>query len=132
MHTYHTNEVSHAKSELKLNTHTVLQASVTLEGIDNVDDFVEKLDRIEPPGQLISLLTDPLLQKFVELNPSPIVSSRIKLWLSTCLEEQYNAIREGTADNQYFSEILDGLLQHARYTKVCSTRNKLLSGAHQI
>ncbi|KAF2688950.1 Mis6-domain-containing protein [Lentithecium fluviatile CBS 122367] len=101
VHTYHTNE-----------------ASVTLEGIDNVQDFVEKLDRIEPPGQLISFLTDPLLQKYVDLRPSPITSRRIELWLSTCLEEQYNTIKDGTGDSQYLSEILDGFLKHAQYTKV--------------
>ncbi|KAF2640917.1 Mis6-domain-containing protein [Massarina eburnea CBS 473.64] len=100
VHTFHANE-----------------ASVTLEGIDNVGDFVEKLDRIEPPGQLISFLTDPLLQKFVDLKPSPIVERRIELWLSTCLEEQYNAVKEGTADHPYLSEVLDGLLKHAQYTK---------------
>jgi centromere protein I len=92
---------------------------VTLEGIDNAEDFVEKLDRIEPPGQLISFLTDPLLQKYVELKPSPIISSRIDLWLATCLEEQYGAERQGTGNEPFLSELLDGLLKHARYTKVC-------------
>ena len=91
---------------------------MTLEGIDNVDDFVDQLERIEPPGQLISYLTDPLLQKFVELKPSPIMLRRIELWLSTCLEEQYNALKEGSIDHQYLSEILDGLVKHAQYTKV--------------
>lgn len=91
---------------------------MTLEGIDNVEDFVEKLDRIEPPGQLISFLTDPLLQKYVELKPSPIVATRIDLWLATCLEEQYAAERQGTGDIPYASEILDGLLRHSQYTKV--------------
>lgn len=93
------------------------QTSVTLEGIDSVEDFVEKLDRIEPPGQLISFLTDPLLQKYVELKPSPIISTRIDLWLATCLEDQYETGRLGTGDSQYLSELLDGLLTHARYTK---------------
>jgi centromere protein I len=99
--------------------YNVGQASITLEGIDNVDDFVNKLDRIEPPGQLISFLTDPLLQKYVELKPSPITERRIELWLSTCLEEQYNAVKEGNADLHYLSELLDGLLKHVQYTKVC-------------
>jgi centromere protein I len=91
---------------------------VTLEGIDNVEDFVEKLDRIEPPGQMISFLTDPLLQKFVELRPSPIPSTRIDLWLATCLEGLYEAERSGTGDPLYSSEILEGLFQHTQSTKV--------------
>jgi centromere protein I len=85
-----------------------------------VKDFVEKLDRIEPPGQLISFLTDPLLQKYVDLKPSPTTLRRIDLWLSTCLEEQYNAVKMGAVDASYLSEILDGLLKHAHYTKVCA------------
>ncbi|KAF2826193.1 Mis6-domain-containing protein [Ophiobolus disseminans] len=100
-----------------VHTHHATEASVTLEGIDTVEDFVEKLDRIEPPGQLISFLTDPLLQKFVELRPSPITSTRIDLWLSTCLEDAYESERTGTGDSQYLKEILEGLLTHAQYTK---------------
>lgn len=91
---------------------------MTLEGIDNVDDFVERLDCIEPPGQLISFLTDPLLQKFVELRPLPIVSTRIDLWLATCLEDLYEAERSGTVDQSYLREILEGLLEHAQSSKV--------------
>lgn len=101
-----------------VHTYHATEASVTLEGIDNVEDFVEKLDRIEPPGQLISFLADPLLQKYVELRPSPITSTRIDLWLSTCLEDLYEVERHGTGDPQYLSEILIGLLKHTRYTKV--------------
>jgi len=101
-----------------VHTYHATEASVTLEGIDTVEDFVEKLDRIEPPGQLISLLTDPLLQKYVELKPSTIVSTRIDLWLSTCLEDVYEAERMGTGNTQYLKELLDGLHIHAQYTKV--------------
>ncbi|KAK7187222.1 Mis6 domain-containing protein [Paraphaeosphaeria sporulosa] len=100
VHTFHANETS-----------------VTLEGIDNVEDFVEKLEVFEVPGQMVSFLTDPLLQKFVELSGSPIITKRIQLWLSMCLEDQYNAIKEDSVDWRYFSDILDGLLKHAQYTK---------------
>jgi centromere protein I len=91
---------------------------VTLEGIDNVDDFVEKLDRIEAPGQMISFLTDPLLQKYVELRPSPVTSTRIDLWLSACLEDLYEAERLGAGEPQYLEQILYSLHMHADCTKV--------------
>lgn len=91
---------------------------MTLEGIDNVEAFVERLDQIEPPGQLISFLTDPLLQKFVDLNPSPVASARIGLWLATCLEDQTTSAVQTADDSPFLAELLDGLLQHARYTKV--------------
>jgi centromere protein I len=103
-----------------VHTYHATEASVTLEGIDNVDDFVEKLDLIEPPGQMISFLADPLLQKYVELKPSPITSTRIDLWLATCLEELYEAERMGTGDPQYLKEILSGLANHADCAKVCA------------
>ncbi|KAF1967378.1 Mis6-domain-containing protein [Bimuria novae-zelandiae CBS 107.79] len=99
VHTFHANETS-----------------VTLEGIDNVEDFVEKLDLIDPPGQMVSFLTDPLLQKYVELRDTPIISRRIQLWLESCLEDQYNASREGVVDVRYLSQILEGLLRHVQYT----------------
>lgn len=102
------------------NVHTFhsTEASVTLEGIDTVVGLVEKLDLIEPPGQMVAILKDPLLQKYADLKPSPITSTRIDLWLSTCLEELYEAERAGTGDRQYLTELLDGLLSHARYAKV--------------
>lgn len=90
-----------------------------------MEDFVENLDRIEPPGQLISFLTDPLLQKYVELKPAPVVITRIDLWLSTCLEDLYEAERLGTGDLQYASEILDGLLKHTQYTKASYQKSSL-------
>ncbi|CAO2648421.1 Nn.00g076880.m01.CDS01 [Neocucurbitaria sp. VM-36] len=102
----------------EVHTYYTSETSVTLEGIDNVEDFVEKLDRIEPPGQLISLLTDPLLQKYVDLKPSPMVSARLDLWLASCLEEQYEAELLGTGDPQYLTEVLNGLFKHAQCTKV--------------
>ncbi|CAA9963872.1 mis6 domain-containing protein [Pyrenophora teres f. maculata] len=100
-----------------VHTYHATEASITLEGIDNVDDFVEKLDRIEPPGQLVSLLADSLLQKYVDLKPSPVATARIGIWLSTCLEEQHYAYSQGNRDDRYLSEILDGLLAWAQYTK---------------
>ncbi|KAF2031695.1 Mis6-domain-containing protein [Setomelanomma holmii] len=100
-----------------VHTYHATEASVTLEGIDNADDFVEKLDRIEPPGQMVSFLTDPLLQKFVELQPAPIISTRIDLWLSICLEDLYRDEKLGSGDYSYLREILEGLLKHVQYTK---------------
>jgi centromere protein I len=96
-----------------------VQASVTLEGIDNVEDFVEKLDRIEPPGQCIAFLTDPLLLKYVDLNPSQATERRINLWLSACFQEQTNAVVARMVDKPYLTELLDGLLKNAQYNKVC-------------
>ncbi|KAF2652433.1 Mis6-domain-containing protein [Lophiostoma macrostomum CBS 122681] len=93
------------------------ETSVTLEEIDSVEDFVGKLERIEPPGQMISFLTDPLLQKYVALKPSPITSRRIELWLSASLEEECNAARAGSEDSSYLFELAGGLGNHSQYDK---------------
>ena len=97
---------------------------------------MEKLDRIEPPGQLIALLVDPLLQKYVDLKPSPITAGRLGNWLATCLEDQFEEHRQGTGNEQYLSEILDGLLRYAQYMKVSAlagfTRNWLIRQSHSI
>ncbi|KAL1796101.1 hypothetical protein ACET3X_006325 [Alternaria dauci] len=100
-----------------VHTYYATENSVTLEGIDGVDDFVEKLDRIEPPGQMVAVLTDPLLQKYIALKPSPIITARLNTWLAACLEEQFEECRQGTANAQHLSEILDGLLRYAQFTK---------------
>lgn len=91
---------------------------MTLEEIDNADDFVGKLEKIEPPGQMVSFLTDPLLQKYVALNPSPFNNKRIEFWLATCLEEEYNVIKSGQDASASLAELLEGLYQHAQYSKV--------------
>lgn len=67
---------------------------------------------------MISFLTDPLLQKYVELKPSPTVTKRIDLWLGTCLEDLYENHRHGAEDPYVLSEVLDGAYRHAQYTKV--------------
>ncbi|ORY17972.1 Mis6-domain-containing protein [Clohesyomyces aquaticus] len=102
----------------EVHTFHAVETSVTLEGIDTADDFVEKLDRIEFPGQLISFLTDPLLQKYLLLIPSEMASHRIDLWLSTYLEEEYEAARSGMATSEHLTEILEGLYKQTRYTKI--------------
>lgn len=101
----------------EVHTYQTTENSVTLEGIDNVDEFVEKLERIEPPGQLVSLLTDPLLQKYLDLKPSPVTTIRLHTWLAACLEDLFESERQGNGDARILSEMLKGVLKHAQYTK---------------
>lgn len=58
------------------------KASVTLEEVENVDDFVSKLDKLELPNQLVAVLEDPLLQKLLLLKPSgktyPFIKSKMR------------------------------------------------------
>ena len=78
-----------------------------------------KLESIEPPGQMVSFLTDPLLQKYVALRPSRMTDQRIELWVSAALEEQYDAAQRSLVDSSYLTEFLDGLAKHSQYSKAC-------------
>lgn len=83
-----------------------------------MDDFVANLEKIELPGQMVSFLTDPLLQKYVDLNPSPIMASRIDLWLAAHLEEEYNAVQSGLGASPDLPGFLENLYKHTQFTKV--------------
>jgi len=41
-----------------------------LEEVEDVSDFVKKLDKLEMPNQLVAALEDPLLRKLIALKPS--------------------------------------------------------------
>ena len=41
-----------------------------MEEVEDVSDFVKKLDKLEMPNQLVAVLEDPLLRKLISLKPS--------------------------------------------------------------
>ena len=93
---------------------------MTLEEISNANDFVDNIDRIELPGQLIASLRDPLLQKYLSLRPSELSTQRIRSWLSNyeigpddCQADASYARRQ--------EEVLMGILSFASMTQVCLT-----------
>lgn len=82
VHTSHAQPVSPISKLLptmKLNLE--MQSSITLEEISSLDQFVSKLETIEFPNQLVSALTDPLLQRLIQLRNSETVQLRIERWL---------------------------------------------------
>jgi centromere protein I len=89
-----------------------LQTSVTLEDIDNVETFVEKLEKIEPPSQLVSGLKDPLLQKYLILNTSDDSARRLEYWLQHYFEEEIDILQEGFGLSPSLSELLSGLVNY--------------------
>jgi len=89
-----------------------------LEEIENVDDFVGRLERIELPNQVISALSDSLFQKYLFLKPSETASKRLNQWLSTFFDEELHLLSHGQYPNKRLSEMLEKLLNYTRYTKV--------------
>ncbi|KAI5862882.1 Mis6-domain-containing protein [Durotheca rogersii] len=67
----------------EVHTSNATENSITLEEIENVDGFVDNLERIELPNQLIAVLGDPLLQKLLLLKPHAEAHQRAGSWLAS-------------------------------------------------
>jgi len=86
-----------------------------LEEIEDVHEFIYKLEKIEPPNQLVAVIGDPLLQKFLQLTSSELTSKRVDSWLLAFIEDQLES--SGSSDN-IILEMLKAVLGYTRYTKV--------------
>ncbi|KAH9909767.1 Mis6-domain-containing protein [Xylariomycetidae sp. FL2044] len=71
----------------EVHTSHATEQSVTLEEIESVDGFVKRLEIIELPNQLISVLADPLLQKFMLLRPQAEAQKRASSWLTSYVQD---------------------------------------------
>lgn len=91
------------------------QSSTTLEEIEDVHEFIQKLEKIELPNQLVAVIGDPLLQKFLQLRSSEIDTSRIDSWLLAFFEDQ---LQNSSSGQEGILEMLDAILKYARCTKV--------------
>ncbi|OTA02663.1 hypothetical protein A9Z42_0030570 [Trichoderma parareesei] len=100
-----------------VHTSHVAENAVTLEEIDNVTSFVQKMDRIELPNQLVAVLADPLLQKLLLLRPSAGAYQRIANWLSSVLQN----VLEGDADEATLWEVLDVVREFVVQSKLSLT-----------
>ncbi len=88
---------------------------MTLEEIEDVHEFVRKLEKIEPPNQLVAVIDDPLLQKFLQLRSSDDNSKRVDNWLFAFFEDQ---LEDATSSESKILEMLEAVLGFTRYTKV--------------
>ncbi|KAK3326277.1 Mis6-domain-containing protein [Apodospora peruviana] len=88
--------------------------SVTLEEIDGPDTFVENLDKIELPTQLVAVLADPLLQKLLLLRPDSESFSRISNWVTACMGD----VASGDGDLSLLLDIVDVVHDYTASTKV--------------
>lgn len=82
----HTSNATEVCSAIFLQRHhrlTSHQTSITLEEIESVDGFVNNLEKIELPNQLIAVLGDPLLQKLLTLKPQAEAYRRTSNWLAS-------------------------------------------------
>lgn len=101
---------------------TLVQNSVTLEEVENVTGFVQNIDRIELPNQLVAVLADPLLQKLLLLRPNAEAYQRVANWLNSVLQN----VIDGDADEAVLWEVLDVVKEFVVQNKVSwSSRRRL-------
>lgn len=78
-------------------------------------DFVQRLEKIEPPNQLVAVIQDPLLQKFLQLRSSEVYARRVDSWLMAFFEDQLEAAN--TSETKIL-EMLKSIQGYTHYTKV--------------
>ncbi len=92
---------------------------MTLEEIDSAESLAGKLEKIELPSQLVAILADPLLQKFMLLRPDAEASSRISNWLIACFAD----VSSGDAPTSLLFDMLEVVHEYTVATKVCLPRH---------
>jgi centromere protein I len=98
---------------------------VALEDVQDVDDFVQKLDQLELPSQLAAVLEDPLLQKYLALRPSATSDDRINNWLAAYLDDLLKTPKSSPGAGARLSGLLSQLAKYTRSTRV--SRSPLLT-----
>lgn len=113
------NGVKRSKVSIVPEVHTsrAHESSITLEEIENVKEFVQKLDKIELPNQLVSVIGDPLLQKLLSLKSTEITLRRVNNWLEAFFED--NASSDEASETKIL-DMLTAIRDYARYSKVGS------------
>ncbi|KAI9683106.1 MAG: hypothetical protein M1829_005897 [Trizodia sp. TS-e1964] len=88
-----------------------------MDEVENVQDFVQKLESIDLPNQLVSALGDSLLQHFLLLRPSAAADMRIDSWLSAYFEDELLAFQEERAGRNSLTDVLQKCLSYIKFTK---------------
>ncbi|PMD43361.1 Mis6 domain protein [Hyaloscypha variabilis F] len=98
----------------EVHTSRAQESSITLEEIEDVHEFVRKLEKIEPPNQLVAAINDTLLQKYLLLRSSDTDSQRIDSWLFALFEDQ---LEDSTSSEGKIFETLEAVLGYTEYNK---------------
>ncbi|KAM0138696.1 hypothetical protein ACHAP3_003560 [Botrytis cinerea] len=99
----------------EVHTSYAQDTSITLEEVGDVDEFIQKLEKIELPNQLVASIHDPLLQKLLHLRSSETTLQRIDYWLLAFFEDQ---LENGRSSETQIADMLELILQYTRFTKV--------------
>ncbi|PWY80946.1 Mis6 domain protein [Aspergillus sclerotioniger CBS 115572] len=90
----------------------------SLEELRGVEHLVEKVDKIELPNQIISMLGNSLAQKYLFLVRSEAANRRLNDWLRTFLSDQLEcAWANDMEDLESLGYILALAVEYVQYTK---------------
>lgn len=118
----HRGLVKRSKAEIAVpdvQTSRVPHGRTSLEELRGVDHFVERIDKIELPNQIISTMGDRLAQKYLFLVQSDAASARLDDWLLSFLSDKLEQIRDGDEDDpETLTYILSLAADYVQYAKV--------------
>ncbi|OJJ43822.1 hypothetical protein ASPZODRAFT_145761 [Penicilliopsis zonata CBS 506.65] len=99
-------------------TSRVSQNHTSLEELRSISDFVEKLDQIEPPNQMVSVLGDNMAQKYLLLLQPEIANRRLNDWLNAFLVDRLEHTHDGDENEpEALTFVLSLAVEYARHTK---------------
>ena len=105
-----------------MQTSRVSRNHTSLEELRDIGDFINKIDRIDMPNQIISTLGDALGQKYLLLVPSELAHWRLRDWLEGFLNHKLEYIRESTDDDpETLRYLLSLAVDYVRLAKVCDS-----------
>ncbi|KAJ5936079.1 hypothetical protein N7454_005377 [Penicillium verhagenii] len=102
-----------------LQTSRVSNKHTSLEELRGLEHFVDKIDVIDLPNQIISTLGDGMAQKYLHLTKSEAANHRLDEWLRNFLQDRLQQIQEENDDDEpeLLSYVLGFVEAYAVYTK---------------
>ena len=90
----------------------------SLEELRGVDHFVDKLDKIELPNQIISMIGDGIAQKYLFLVQPESASHRLEDWWGSFFNENLEDVEDKDEKLESLSYIMSLAVGYVQYTKV--------------
>ncbi|KAL4927472.1 Mis6 domain protein [Aspergillus undulatus] len=99
-------------------TSRVAHNRTSLEELRSVDHFIERLDKIELPNQIISTFADELAQKYLFLVQPEAANRRLNDWLEAFLGDHLEYAKDFDDEGvETLGYVLTLAVRYARYTK---------------
>ncbi|OKL63198.1 hypothetical protein UA08_01410 [Talaromyces atroroseus] len=90
----------------------------SLEELRDVDNFVERLDKIELPNQIVSVLDDRMAQKYMAIVGPDIARHRLEDWLVAFLKDEAELAKlPDSNESEALRYVLGAVSEYVRSTK---------------